>query len=215
MNNLSQEEKTLIISYLTLRKIIGLLAVSLPLILSLGALIIEKKGIQSSISAYYFTSMGDIFIGILFAIGFFLFSYKGYKKGKELISDDMAGNIAGFLVIGVAVFPTRQLNTNVIHGICAVSFFLILSYFCIVLFTKTKDGKSPHGKKKKRNSIYRACGTVMLLCIGLLVVYIFFLPQKTREFVGEYNLIYWLEAIAILAFGISWLTKGEAILKDN
>jgi hypothetical protein len=26
---------------------------------------------------------------------------------------------------------------------------------------------------------------------------------------------FWLESIAIVAFGISWLTKGEAILKDQ
>jgi hypothetical protein len=26
---------------------------------------------------------------------------------------------------------------------------------------------------------------------------------------------YWLEALAVLAFGISWFTKGEAILKDK
>ena len=26
---------------------------------------------------------------------------------------------------------------------------------------------------------------------------------------------FWLEAIAIVAFGVSWLTKGEAILKDQ
>jgi hypothetical protein len=26
---------------------------------------------------------------------------------------------------------------------------------------------------------------------------------------------FWLESIAIVVFGISWLTKGEAILKDQ
>ena len=26
---------------------------------------------------------------------------------------------------------------------------------------------------------------------------------------------FWLEATAIVAFGVSWLTKGEAILKDE
>jgi hypothetical protein len=30
-----------------------------------------------------------------------------------------------------------------------------------------------------------------------------------------FNPVFWLETIAILAFGVSWLTKGEAILKDD
>ena len=27
--------------------------------------------------------------------------------------------------------------------------------------------------------------------------------------------IFWLESVAIVAFGLSWLTKGETILKDE
>ncbi len=30
----------------------------------------------------------------------------------------------------------------------------------------------------------------------------------------SFNPIFWLEAIALWAFGISWLTKGETILID-
>jgi len=29
------------------------------------------------------------------------------------------------------------------------------------------------------------------------------------------NPVFWLETITIEAFGISWLTKGQAILKDE
>jgi len=31
----------------------------------------------------------------------------------------------------------------------------------------------------------------------------------------RYAPIFWLEGIAVIAFGVSWLTKGEAILKDK
>jgi len=30
-----------------------------------------------------------------------------------------------------------------------------------------------------------------------------------------YNPLFWLETLAILAFGVSWIVKGEAILKDE
>lgn len=32
---------------------------------------------------------------------------------------------------------------------------------------------------------------------------------------APYSPIYWPEAIAIIAFGMSWLVKGEDILKDE
>ncbi|MEP6844586.1 MAG: hypothetical protein ABI861_01220 [Panacibacter sp.] len=47
---------SIIITYLTLRKIIGILAISLPFILVLGSLILdEPKEIHSSLSAYYYS----------------------------------------------------------------------------------------------------------------------------------------------------------------
>lgn len=47
--------------------------------------------------------MRDVMVGILFALGVFLFSYKGY--GRE---DDVAGNLARLFVIGTALFPTLR-----------------------------------------------------------------------------------------------------------
>jgi hypothetical protein len=43
-------------------------------ILALGAWLLGGYGIQRSVSSYYHTNMGDVFAGILFAIGLFLFS---------------------------------------------------------------------------------------------------------------------------------------------
>ncbi len=73
-------DKSLIISYLTLRKAIGLLGIALPFVLALGAVFCSRTEIQSSVSSYYHTSMGDVFVGILFVIGFFLLSYRGYER---------------------------------------------------------------------------------------------------------------------------------------
>jgi hypothetical protein len=42
-----------------------------------------------------------------------------------------------------------------------------------------------------------------------------FLPDSAVAYFEAYKPVYWLETLAILAFGISWLTKGEAILGDK
>ncbi len=66
-------------------------------------------------------------------------------------------------------------------------------------------------EKLIRNRVYTACGYLILACIALLAVYgVFF--QNTS--IVQWRPVFWLEAIAIVAFGASWLVKGEAILQD-
>ncbi len=222
------DEASLIFSYLTLRKTIGFLGIALPFLVSLGALAIFQTGFRGSISGYYYTGMRDVFVGVLWAIGVFLFSYKGY--GQE---DDWAGNLACIFAIGVTLFPTTPecvaasncpptLNVpqaqvvGYLHFFFAACFFLTLSYFSIFLFTRTNPkGKPPMTRRKLlRNRIYRICGYLMVFCIVLIGVYSFVL-SKAWPVLESYHPIYWLEALAIVTFGVSWIIKGEAILKDE
>jgi hypothetical protein len=217
MNNRSGNEISLVFSYLALRKAIGILGIALPFVLSLGALILFQTGIQSSISSYYHTSMRDVFVGTLWAIGFFLLSYRGYK-----LCDDIAGDLGCVFAVGVALFPTTPDGATssgarligYVHLAFAALFFLTLIYFSLFLFTKTHPDKSPTRKKLQRNKVYKICGYTMGICILLIAVYSF-LPDTIVSLLKTFKPIYWLEAIAILAFGISWFTKGEAILKDE
>ena len=101
MEKNANQELSLVFSYLELRKAIGILGMALPFAVSLGAGILFRTGVQSSISSYYHTGMRDVFVGTLFAIGFFLLSYKGYER-----SDDLAGDLACIFAVGVALFPT-------------------------------------------------------------------------------------------------------------
>ena len=67
------------VAYRTLRRIVGLLGVLLPVLLAIGnPLLGARLELQSSISEYYGTAMRDVLVGFLFAIGLFLFSYHGY-----------------------------------------------------------------------------------------------------------------------------------------
>lgn len=213
MNKALRSGRDLVFSYLTLRKAIGVLGVSFPIILFLGGKIVFQTGIQISISHYYHTGMGSVFVGTMFVIGFYLLSYKGYDR-----LDDLVGDLACVFAVGIALFPTHvspldKSFSGYVHFISTVFFFLMLIYFSLFLFTKTNQSPPITGRKRKRNWIYRICGFVMLFCLTLIAVFKL-LPDPTAQAIEGYKPVFWLEALAIEAFGFSWLTKGEAILKD-
>ncbi|WP_138380430.1 DUF998 domain-containing protein [Luteithermobacter gelatinilyticus] len=219
MSHESTKSRSLVISYLTLRKAIGVLGLSLPFVLVLGALILFATPLQGSISDYYYTGMRDVFVGIMCAIGVFLFSYRGYER-----KDDLAGDLAGLFAIGIALFPTKpspadlvtaqQQVISQIHTLFTALFFLTLAYFCLRLFIKTTPDMPPTPEKLMRNRIYRICGYTILASILLIALYLFVLNGEKKPFTAL-KPVFWFETLAVLAFGLSWLVKGEAILKDQ
>jgi len=211
-----------LISYVTLRKSVGILGITLPVILIIGSITCgECREIQSSISCYYHTNMRDIFVGILCAVALFLFAYKGYDK-----RDAIAGDLACIFALGVAFFPTsvseplthcipepidnRIIST--IHFVSATGFFLVLSYFSLILFTITKDPVTR--QKRIRNRVYKICAYVMLGSLVGIALYSFCLEKKLPV-LQTCDPVFWLETIALWAFGISWLTKGETLWADS
>jgi hypothetical protein len=67
-------------------------------------------------------------------------------------------------------------------------------------------------RKKQRNRVYRTCGIVIFVSIaGIPIAGL----DGIWEHIKFLKPTFVLETIALVAFGISWLTKGEAILKDN
>jgi hypothetical protein len=213
-------ENEFIISYFTLRKAIGWLGLLMPIIVRWGAKLLEKIPSHDSISAYYYTSMRDVFVGVLAAIGVFLFCYRGPDK-----KDNFWTNVAGLCAIGIALFPTEpiyherissQYNTSSLecysnhgplgfHIYAVAAFFLIISYLTIFRFPKPSK---PYITKQKlsRNRIYRICGVVMVVMLIAIVAF---------KAIDKDQSIFWPETIAIVAFGIAWLVKGQAILKDK
>ncbi len=198
-------------------------------------MLLPELGLRSSISAYYHTGMGDVFVGTIFAIGIFLFAYKGYEP-----KDDRAGDFACFCAIGLALFytfpdmgdPSRGIGLTLspatadilekiiagAHFVFAAGFFLTLAYFSLCLFTKSDREITP--KKRQRNLVYKACGYVMLLALALislegLIQYLELLPDATLRTIESLDPRFWLESIAMVAFGVSWSVKGEAILTDE
>ena len=211
----------LIVSYLTLRKAVGYIGLLMPILVRVGAYYFEQIPSNTSISAYYYTSMRDVFVGALAAIGVFLFCYRGPDT-----QDNVLTNIAGACAVAIGLLPTepeyhpliQAQFPNILTDECyrnhgplgfhiyfVAAFFLIISYLTIFRFTK--PGQSPITKQKRsRNKVYIACGIVMVICIALIVII------KLNDMTSS---IFWPETVAIAAFGIAWLTKGHAILKDR
>ncbi|PYV16594.1 MAG: DUF998 domain-containing protein [Acidobacteria bacterium] len=214
MNQLPGPKVPLVLSYLSLRKAVGIIGFALPFVLASGKCLFQSPGLQASISCYYYTEMRNVFVGSMCVIGVFLMSTKGYDR-----KDKIAGILACVFAVGVAFFPTNPCTgvaqhklIGALHLSFAALLFLTLAYFSLVLFTKTDPMKIPTRQKRQRNAVYRICGYTILVCIFLIVVGK--LPGIETH-VEWLTPVFWLESIAVLAFGVSWLIKGETILKDN
>jgi len=128
-------EGRLLESHLRLRRGLGFLGIIMPVAVVVLGLLINDGIIRGSISAYYDAEVTrTVFVGTLFAMGFFLGAYKGYET-----LDDALGWAACLLALGVAFFPHETGDwREYLHLPCAGGLFLILSVFSLVLFTKTK-----------------------------------------------------------------------------
>ena len=223
----SEKQDALIISFKWHRNIIGAIGILLGPILAFTAWVFgECQGLQMSISEYYHTPVGDVFVGCLFAVGFFLFGYKGYnfKEDKWYHRDRPFSIIAGICAIGVAIFPT-SIDTAApdctldvvtsdtlatVHYISAAILFLTLAYFSLFLFTlsaKNKPKLTDHQKAQYR--IFKICGYVIIACILLIFLFSKFEESLECPCLVKWPPVFFLETLALIAFGISWTTKGE------
>lgn len=197
-------DRNQIISYFKLRILIGAAGVLLPLLLVIGKLINNSSlQIEYSISDYYDNgTAGDILVGVLFALGFFLLSYRGFKP-----IDSKAANLGCVFALGVALCPTTNSHKFVhnLHFVFAILLFAVFIFFSIYLFRKSHPGKVRTRQKENRNRVYLICGIIMIICIAGVAVSSFLLPELS----GKYHLVFWLESIALISFGFSWITKAE------
>src|ERR1700728_3785246 len=94
-----------VLSYHTLRRAVGVLALTLPFVLAGGSSLLALIGpdhalaqplLERSISDYFYTPMGSYLIGSLGAIAAFLICSRGYD-----LTDEIAGYLAGAFALGV------------------------------------------------------------------------------------------------------------------
>lgn len=239
MDTHAEKEKfnELVPHYLAFRQLLGFLGMFLPVILIIGSFLDGCGHLENSISNYYYTALRDFFVVILSAVALFLITYKGYDT-----TDKWVTSMAGILGLLTAFIPTNyksgiclpcynQLESTLInqpnqiipcphstyigyiHLGCAAAFFLTLAGISIFLFTKKSETDKPTNEKLKRNRIYRICGGIMVFCVLVLVPC--FISHSLRDQYDKINLVFWMESVALEAFGFSWIVKGEFLLKDK
>lgn len=217
-------QNDLVLSFLAVRQALGYLGLFLPAAL-LAHAVLGPGPLLPSISAYYHSVMSDVFVGTMAAIGVFLWSYEGYRPvTKEWVTDRRVARIAGAGAFGVALAPVMAVTptactlvqcvigpeaASLLHHVSALMFFAALAVFCLVLFVKS-DGPMT-AEKCARNRIYRACGwTIIAALVGLIAIALLSGPAVKARIDGV-ALIFWLETVAIVAFALSWLTKGKTL----
>lgn len=211
---------------------IGGLAIFLPLSLLIYAAI--GGNLQPTISDFYHVPViaGDLFVGILVGLALLMFAYRG-----EHSSEAGLASLGAVFALGIAFFPTdgwfpeRQVQPyeavtstsdynllellmnnpiNFLHLLFALLLFLLLAFFCFFVFTRTRfDGHEKRPRKQKRDRAYRICGSVIVLAILAIGLGHSLLGPAGAHLWNDYRAVFFLEAIALIAFGYSWLLKSK------
>lgn len=173
---------------------------------------------QNSISAYYFAPLADsadklvysvypgrvLFVGILFALGSFLYLYKGFSK-----REDVALNFAGLFALGVALCPmyyeTNYIPfSNRLHFGFAILLFICMAYTAIFCHNDTLRWVADPNRRVRYKIAYHVIGWFMGLfpLVGLVLAVLFDAVHRQ---------VYWIEAAGIWAFAAYWFTKSREL----
>jgi hypothetical protein len=194
-------------TYFSLRLGMGLLAVALPLALWLGGRFADHEALRCSMSAYYYSpTMRDKFVGILCAIGLFLYLYKGFSR-----QENWALNIAGAFALLIALVPTspdceggKQFSA---HEAFAILFFLAIAYVCLFRAADTLSLIRDAQKAERLRTLYRGLGVLMIASPLVAAV----LAQSLQPRSPRRSLVFFVETVAVLTFAAYWLVKSREL----
>jgi hypothetical protein len=216
-------------SYLAVRSAIGVVGVALPIALMVAEGMFTTGGLrpQSSLSAYYHTTMEDLFVAGLSFVGLLLLLY---VSGQRRTIDFAASTIAGLALLGVVFFPiNRDLSrpgvtdqhpcgphtvpeptscsptestfgehqVAIVHTVCATVFLLSLAAISFTWAYSVRRGRHPRSWW-----VHAVCGSAILVAL---------LWAIAGSQLGPVSCLYAGEVVSVWAFGLSWLIKGEGL----
>lgn len=203
-------------SYVIMRNGVGALGLTLPVVLIVGG---GFDSVQASLSAYYHFSptrpaeygagtMRDAFVGMLFAIGAFLFFYRGHS-----LQEDMALNIAGICAVLIALLPmdwparaaASVSLTACIHSGSAILFFVMIAYVCIFRARDTLFIMKSHRRRRAFRRIYLLLGILMLATPAAVLALKVVAPDRSSRST------LWIEVAGVVVFASFWLIKSFEI----
>lgn len=236
--NHSHQQSRLPLTYINIRKIVGILAMSLPLVVFLADKVFFQRSLQTSISAYYYTEMRWYFVSVLFLIGLFLLFYQGYEpedtdsRLTRFFTDRRLAFIAGIAAFLTALFPTAPTGLpecvsplyaifpNVEGGISADSYLCDLTagihltsaatmFITVAIFSWFRFTKGESDSNEKKIR-----NVVYRICGGVIFAAVLVMAVSDLWKEQFAYTVYWGEFISLLAFGFTWAVKGEALWRD-
>ena len=219
---LKSDDRASLVSVPFLMTTMGAIAFLFPIIMWLGQFFDQGElALLGSISEYYYTASGDLFVGLLFMIGVFLMAYTGFAKLDMYLS-----TLAGLFSMGIALFPTgcaleygycenlcgEMCNqTTTLHFVFAALFLIILMIFCFFIFTQ--NSKRVYWRSTFYFWTYFSSGVLMAIALLAILIY------KLLSFPPDHGIhwfrpIFVFETISLWAFGVSWMVKSNW-LKDH
>ncbi|MEJ2866623.1 DUF998 domain-containing protein [Actinomycetospora sp. OC33-EN08] len=214
------EDRWFVRSHLLLRRLVGAVGLALPVLVVafhwVWSLVVAGTGgppapgfwasVQSSISGYYYTYSGNLFVGAQIAFAVFLVTYR-YGEWERRV-----GTVAGIASAVVGLCPTTPADPTTlqrivggVHLTAAAVFFAGMAVFCLVLFPRdpaVATNTVPPGRRR----LFLACGVVIVVALLAAVVGGLVLDEATRDAI---RLLLWLESVAVFAFATAWLVKGQ------
>jgi hypothetical protein len=199
-------------SYLLMRTVIGFTGVLLPIVLVAGEGVLFNGSVPlGSLSAYYHTGVGALFVSGLSVIGVFLVTYMVFHYNW----DNVLSIIAGVAVLIVGLFPTggndpltplqKLMGESVVTAIHFTSATVfILSLAAISFMFGYRDGVRPDRTPKQQGRGRRLHWSAAFIIIGAVV---FIGLTKLSGVLAEHSLFIG-ETISVFAFGVSWFVKG-------
>ena len=209
-------------SYLIMRVAVGALGIALPFILVLGEpLLFDGQPFpRGSLSAYYYSGMREVFVGTLCAIGVFLVTYKVAERSRE----NRLSIYAGTAAILVALFPTGKpgkgvsptplqnlLGETTVEWIHFSAAAVFISSLAVISFYFAKPSPKPGSMGPSFWRWYH------LLCAGFIAAALTLAGVAGITGEPDKGLLI-AEAVAVWAFGASWLMKGlelDVLLHDS
>jgi hypothetical protein len=207
-------------SYFLMRIGIAIIGIAFPFVLLFGGLIVHICP-QDSMSAYYHAigeggaSMRNWFVGLLFAVSISLGLYRGYSRVEDRLLD-----AAGFLGVGIAIFPMSwsplvdsacgravgvpyrgvRIGPWPLHDILAFAFFICIAFVCWFCADDTLCLVPSPARRRQLRVVYRV--------IALLMPTTMFAAWGINTIWGTSWAVFWAEAAGVVVFGVYWLIKG-------
>jgi hypothetical protein len=213
-------------SYLLIRTLVGLVGILLPVALFAGEAVFVRGPVRvrDSLSAYYHTSMQDVFVGGLCVVAFLLIAY---LAAQPWTWDFWLSSLAGVALLVVVFFPigrsglppgaprcgsapepagcspTEQLfgeqPVAQVHIAASAVFILSLAVLCFLFARRV----ARHGRDRRMAAFEIASGVLILAAVGWIAAGSF---AGIR--IGPLTAVYSGEVACIWSFGAAWLARG-------